>query len=870
MLPSLASRHEDSPDSHWLVHDNRARSTRLSKRFATVVGAVLAALSFALWRATRTPRRHGQNVSPDRGPRIGAPPVADAEPGLQEVTPGDSGSTDPPIQSEISRDGAAPVVTALTHSYASTTLPKADTAAPESARQPGSSGNNPACLPLAMPSGGETLGAVFDTDPSGAAVLTSSVATPTDDTLSAAGAGQAPPDVQSASLGAEPAGTRSAGALSISGLEPRVEDEAPGGSNAEPGPTSEIGAVDAGPLVGPRFTQSRSVPATPIAETINADIERKLELSENNPAGTPIAIRSDSEEPDSVVDAGQAPGGSPESAVAPTEGHLGVHMEHTLDAGSAAINSDDAQQSSLSSLACARHQETSGANENEDFVTRAQPESLAGRTNDTGVRTDYASRKQEIGVPAIHRSEPKTAQVGHRRPARPRKHRRPTKYQAAVRTPDALTAPREPRAPLEQSAPRARALSVAVHVTRGLRNRYQISLLPERADGLEATVTVQGPQGDEEWNALQDEWYADLIPDGLGRTLRDGAQWEAAGEADLRWALARGREIYVLVAKPESGVHGFVMTTRLLLREEQLVLCTREQEETVRRALADAGCPAPSSLGENAGIPAGWLLFENVRPTTAVPHSAADGILNVLRPVHAVEIELRGGIRVERMKWLDGHPPEVRLRGDHDNLEVTIDQQIATRKEDGTYIVPGWQELQVHRVFCGGATASYELVPAPLSWERFSAITYRRTGQPSLSLAVCGPLVQSLTDKETVLLARIGSTCLLGAVPGQIAFAEAPFDVRVPSFLAAAQFPVVWAVPAVPLQANKATSTIQLLQHHSPEPLKRSKDGRGRLWAYAIMDASYKRLHVEPATDDARRLWAEYKRTARHIKRQLL
>ena len=91
----------------------------------------------------------------------------------------------------------------------------------------------------------------------------------------------------------------------------------------------------------------------------------------------------------------------------------------------------------------------------------------------------------------------------------------------------------------------------------------------------------------------------------------------------------------------------------------------------------------PNALDEHHGVPKGWLLFKNVPVTTALPHDPADGIINILRPVHDVEIELRGGIRVQNLKWLHGHPPEIRLRGDRVTLEVVIDQQTATCDEDG-------------------------------------------------------------------------------------------------------------------------------------------------------------------------------------------
>ena len=124
-------------------------------------------------------------------------------------------------------------------------------------------------------------------------------------------------------------------------------------------------------------------------------------------------------------------------------------------------------------------------------------------------------------------------------------------------------------------------------------------------------------------------------------------------------------------------------------------------------------------------------FFRNVLATTALPHNPEDGIINILRPVHDVEIELRGGIRIERSKWLNGHPPQVRLRGDHDNLDLVIDQQSAICDPDNIYTVPGWDSLGVHRVFCGGATASYELVNAPSQWDSFPAFTHLRTAIPN-------------------------------------------------------------------------------------------------------------------------------------------
>lgn len=342
------------------------------------------------------------------------------------------------------------------------------------------------------------------------------------------------------------------------------------------------------------------------------------------------------------------------------------------------------------------------------------------------------------------------------------KRRNSQKYEAPVRTPDALTAPREART--ATATMRTRALSIAVHARFGRRNRCRVALLPERPEGLGESITVQGEKGLEQWSASQNEWYADLLPDDIGRILREGARWEQAEDHNIRWTLA-GREIYVLAGRPESGISAFVSTTRLLLGEEHIVLCTKGIEEAVRRAIVEAGCTDALMLDENQGVPNGWLLFRNVSPTTALLHNPADGILNILRPVHDIEIELHGGIRVQYLQWLLGHPPQVRLRGQHDNLEVMIDQQAATHDENRNYTVPGWDTQGFHRAACGGATASYELIDPPREWDRFPAFTYKTRADSLFQTDVCGPLVS--TDlQSTVLLERVASTYLLGPVPG--------------------------------------------------------------------------------------------------------
>ena len=152
------------------------------------------------------------------------------------------------------------------------------------------------------------------------------------------------------------------------------------------------------------------------------------------------------------------------------------------------------------------------------------------------------SHADSMARPA-HDDESETASIVEVRPGSTRtrgqsanKRRSPQKYEAPVRTSDALTAPRESRT--ATATMRTRALSIAVHVHFGRRNRCQVALLPERPEGLGESIKVQGEKGLEQWSASQDEWYADLLPDDLGRILRDGARWEQVEDHNIRWTLA--------------------------------------------------------------------------------------------------------------------------------------------------------------------------------------------------------------------------------------------------------------------------------------------------------------------------------------------
>lgn len=413
---------------------------------------------------------------------------------------------------------------------------------------------------------------------------------------------------------------------------------------------------------------------------------------------------------------------------------------------------------------------------------------------------------------------------------------------------------------------------VRVVFARSGRNRCRVSLLPSRTAGQDEEIEVFGPDGTENWAACQDEWYSDVIPSRIATLLLKGARWDCVGDKDLRWVLS-GREIWVLAQSPTGTINGFVSVPRLILQENHLVLCREEQREAVLKALLDAGCNSAIEV-DGDGLPAGWILIQDVQPTNAIHHEESVGIFNVLRPVHKVAIVFEGGIRLSRANWLNGYPPRIRVRGAGHDVDVLIDQQPASVQGSAGYVAPGWDAPGFHTVFCGGVAESYQLVDGVQRWARFAAFVYRPTWDETdqRAVVVCGPIVKPAADHQAIALTPAANTCYLGKIPGQIAFSAQPYAVRQNECVAIAAFPIVWTLPADPLRSDKSQAAVRLLEECCVNDSGGSSAGNRETvlrWCKAILDSARKRLLIEPNNPEAKKLWDQYKRVARRLWKEL-
>lgn len=420
---------------------------------------------------------------------------------------------------------------------------------------------------------------------------------------------------------------------------------------------------------------------------------------------------------------------------------------------------------------------------------------------------------------------------------------------------------------------RARAAAIELRVLFDRGGNCRVTLLPKRAQGQPDAVTTRYLGLTIELTAVEDEYFQDIDLSNLSGALRAGLALTDL-DSGHEWVLS-GREIFILA--PGTTQRGFISTPRLSIGREHVVLVTAARVSDVREALQEAGCADWTELTEHDGVPIDWVLMRGVVPKLAVTQREQADILNALRPLHDVEIELERGIRLEYSTWLKHHPPTIRIYGDLASTDsVLIDGGIATRSPDGGYQVSGWDDIGLHQVWCKNTSVTYTIVTREPRGEIWQAHSFRvpLDGENN-GITVCGPLVRGWDDDSggasTLVMVPSTNRMLIGAEPGQVCEARPLSEVRDAMYVAVPSFNPVWALPARPLLCKKLDSKILLLRDTPPSRQQMLTLGRhsatARWWGL-ILDAGRKGLRVHPPTQVTTALWREYRRVARDLWRK--
>jgi hypothetical protein len=515
------------------------------------------------------------------------------------------------------------------------------------------------------------------------------------------------------------------------------------------------------------------------------------------------------------------------------------------------------------------------------------PGELGGEDASAGMNTQMRPQQHETETPAPETVEAPVElgapSTGPGVPAVPL--RAPRLFRPAPRVP---SAPRITTPARSEREVRERAAPIEVRLVFEKAGFCRVTILPRRAAGMPAELAVSGTGDPPELLALQDEWYQDVLVPEVGLLLLQGIEWASVlpGGQIARFSLS-GRELYVLARHRE--LNGFVSTPRLVLGEEHVVLCIAELLPAVTAAIALTGSPEPTVLNSDAGIPAGWIGLRGVLPHMPVAPSPEGDVLDALRPLADVEIELTGGIRIDRQTWLNGFPPTIRLLGDANSIDtITIDGHVATRASNDGYVAPGWDSIGDHSVWCTSTSRTYSIRSGAEEWEAWDAYAWS-LGEMSNDDAftrrcasICGVLVRTpkvARSGSRSMVVAASNPVLIGARPGEIVFCKPRRHIRAGFCIGFPWFEAVWAVPADVLHCDKRTARVLLVgpprpvewsdtqRPRSGAPTQRARVGSAHAWSKAILDSSRKGLKTEPTLQAIAELWKSYRHHARAFRK---
>lgn len=353
--------------------------------------------------------------------------------------------------------------------------------------------------------------------------------------------------------------------------------------------------------------------------------------------------------------------------------------------------------------------------------------------------------------------------------------------------------------------------------------------------------------------AIDDQFLEPVPLIHAGAALSQGAVAESVEPLRHRW-VRTGRRLHVFSER--AGVPGFASVPRVLIGQENVILCGSEIADDVLGCCSDTGSSAPLEIS-GPGVPEGWRCFREFRPHAPGDWSDKDEIFFALSPLPNAAIEFAGGISLGRANWLAGRPPAIHILGADPSLgDVTIDDTAAVIFERDQWIAPGWDAPGQHVVRYKGISRSYEIVEAEESWPAWP-------GHVRTDIAIAGAVATNIDGLPEIVLA--GPSCwLLGARPGELVHAAAAAC----GFAAcvAPRFRPVWAIEAKVSRRRPIPRLLDTLDEPGPVIDSASPEAVA-LWCRLVRDAARTPI-AKGLESEAGVLWRRYGAAARSLKRR--
>ena len=373
-----------------------------------------------------------------------------------------------------------------------------------------------------------------------------------------------------------------------------------------------------------------------------------------------------------------------------------------------------------------------------------------------------------------------------------------------------------------------------------------VSVLLGRVDGMPENLNIRAG-GDSFLLYAIDESLFEPIQPSNDNLIAEGFIAETEGDPVRRWVRS-ARDLHAFSQRP--GVSGFASVPRVLIGQENVVLCRSAVAATVQQCASATGSELLVEV-RGPGIPDGWHCFRGYWPRQPADFVGLDEIFLALNPHPDASIQFSGGVASARGRWVLGAPPVVRVLGVVPGPgELTIDGNPATASSDQGWIASGWDALGTHTVRFAGLSRTYEIAQIEEDWPSWATAD-------EAAFSVCGARVSAETGVQALAITG-GPYWLVGASAGDLVLARR--SIRGVS-IAAPSFQPVWALP--PIGSGRQSSAIALAHRIPPRP-PTATCSRNEiiLWCQLLRAAG------APPGSSEKTLWHEYRSLARSLRRK--
>jgi len=387
-----------------------------------------------------------------------------------------------------------------------------------------------------------------------------------------------------------------------------------------------------------------------------------------------------------------------------------------------------------------------------------------------------------------------------------------------------------------------------------------LSLVLARPEGFpeRVTPTVNGNTVIDAYDAqryddLDVPWTSELLVGEIRVYSVEGFQW-----------LRSARRVHVFTADPTEP--DLISVGAARSGAVHAVICRSDDAAAVCAAAASAGSPTLTFHDRWRGIPDGWAVLSDYRPSHAADLPLAPE-LRPLDPGARIQIALKGGLAIRPNVFAEGRPPRIEISSLPEGASVTIGSQPAAQGASGSWEASGWTAPGRHMVdIVPGPSLVYEIVGDPAGaqgWQFWDAHAGRFGNGATGAWAragICGASVRGPTGQLVLAMEARPILIALGRQSGVVALQQ-----RGDALVSVALVP---EPPAFLLSATGQRRSEGRIVWLGLAGVSAGSQRPDLDWAAVVRAASSRRLPLDGADPVGEQAWRKAKERARRLRRR--